>query len=328
MTVSHGMDPVRVRQIGEQLRIEARRAHEVAGQGTAGVATLEGAWEGPDLESFSQGWTSARPTLDAASTRLSTFADQLLEQADSQESASEAGGAGGGGAGGGPGGGGGTGGSGSGGSPGGTVSDVIDDLGFWTGRLGDAAGIATGIGTWKYGQFNPRGRLPSGRHGFLGHKPGSPFSTLPWTQRARLYGSNTSWIPKGGPNAATNVSRYAGWSKVARISGPVGATVSGVFGGVDQWAEDMGDPSIGTGERTTRAVTNGVTTGGTTLAMAAGGAKVGAVAGGLVGGPVGAAIGGVAGGIIGGVAGSKAGDAIGGAAADASSWVGDKLGLW
>ncbi|MGO1166286.1 MAG: WXG100 family type VII secretion target [Janibacter sp.] len=329
MTVSHGMDLARVRQISGQLRAEARRAGEIADQGSACVATLEGAWEGADLESFSASWMSARPTLEAASTRLSAFADQLLEQADSQETASEAGsGAGGGGVGGGAGSGSGGGSGGSGGGPWDTVSDVIDGLGFWSGRLGDLAGIATGIGMWKFGQFNPRGRLPSGRYGFLGHKPGSPFSKLPWHQRAGYFAKDSSWIAKGGPNAAKNVAGFAKWSKVARVSGPVGAGLSGVFGGVNQWAEDMGDPSIGTGERATRAVSNGVATGGTTFGMALAGAKGGAVVGGLIGGPVGAAVGGVAGGIIGGVAGSKVGESIGSAAADGSSWVGDKLGLW
>lgn len=324
MTVSHGMDPARVRQIGDQLRLEARRAGDIADEGAACLGTLQGAWEGPDLESFAESWASARPSLESASTRLSTFADQLTEQVDSQETTSESGGAGGGGAGGGGGGSG----SGSGDGPWDTVGNVLDGLGFGLDRLGDLGGILAGIGMWKFGQFNPRGYLPNGRYGFLGHKPGSPFSKLPWTQRAAYFAKDSSWIAKGGPHAARNVAGFAKWSKFAKISGPVGAGLSGLIGGAGQWAEDMGDPSIGTGERTTRAVSNGLATGGTTLGMAMAGAKGGAVVGGLIGGPVGAAIGGVAGGIIGGVAGSELGESIGSAAADASSWVGDKLGLW
>ncbi|HIZ99223.1 MAG TPA: hypothetical protein H9805_11680 [Candidatus Janibacter merdipullorum] len=329
MTVTHGMDPARVRQIGDQLRVEAGRAQEVAATGTAGMSILQGAWEGPDVESFAESWHDARPSLEAASKSLTTFAGQLIEQVESQETTSESGGGGsGGGSGGGGSTGGGGGGQGTGKGPWDTVQDILGGLGFASDRLGDLAGIAAGVGMWKFGQFNPRGYLPNGRHGFLGHKPGSPFSKLPWHQRAVLYGKDSSWIPKGGPNAARNVAGFAKWSKVARISGPVGAGVSGVLGGLGQWAEDMNDPSIGTGERTTRAVTNGAATGATTFGMAMAGAKGGAVVGGLIGGPVGAAVGGVAGGIIGGVAGSKVGEAIGGAAADASSWVGDKLGLW
>ena len=46
MTVSHGMDPVRVRHIGGQLRREARRAEEVGEAAAAArvtCATYDGA---------------------------------------------------------------------------------------------------------------------------------------------------------------------------------------------------------------------------------------------------------------------------------------------
>lgn len=332
MTVTHGMDPVRVRQIGGQLRREARRAAEVGEAGAAGLTTLQGAWEGPDLEAFATSWARAQPALESASARLSSFADQLIEQADSQDTTSQGRGIGGGPGGGlhaGPGGlPAGPGGPGSANTMWDDVGNILDHLGFGLDRLGDLGGILAGVGMWKYGQFNPRGRLPNGRYGFLGHKPGSPFSKLPWMQRASLFGKDSSWIPKGGSQAARNVAGFARWSKFAKVSGPVGAGLSGLIGGFGQWAEDMGDPSIGDAERGTRAVTNGLVSGGTTLGMAMAGAKGGAIVGGLIGGPVGAAIGGVAGGIIGGVAGSELGSAIGSAAADGASWVGDKLGLW
>lgn len=195
MTVTHGMDPARVRQIGDQLRVEAGRAQEVAATGTAGMSILQGAWEGPDLESFAESWHDARPSLEAASKSLTTFAGQLIEQVESQETTSESGG---GGSGGGGSTGGGGGGQGTGKGPWDTVQDILGGLGFTSDRLGDLAGIAAGVGMWKFGQFNPRGYLPNGRHGFLGHKPGSPFSKLPWHQRAALYGKDSSWIPKGG----------------------------------------------------------------------------------------------------------------------------------
>ena len=74
-------------------------------------------------------------------------------------------------------------------------------------------------------------------------------------------------------------------------------------------SKDSHDPSLGDGEKVTRAAT-GLGTGGGAWAGGALGAKVGAGIGACLGGPVGAAVGGIAGGIIGGAAGSAAGRAI------------------
>ena len=82
-----------------------------------------------------------------------------------------------------------------------------------------------------------------------------------------------------------------------------GGQATGVLIGV------LDDPSLGDGEKVTRAAT-GLGTGGGAWAGGALGAKVGAGIGACLGGPVGAAVGGIAGGIIGGAAGSAAGRAI------------------
>lgn len=69
-------------------------------------------------------------------------------------------------------------------------------------------------------------------------------------------------------------------------------------------SKDSHDPSLGDGEKVTRAAATGLGTGGGAWAGGALGAKVGAGIGACLGGPVGAAVGGIAGGIIGGAAGS------------------------
>ena len=63
----------------------------------------------------------------------------------------------------------------------------------------------------------------------------------------------------------------------------------------EQWQKDSHNPSIGDGEKVTRAVTKG----GVTAAGGWAGAQAGAIIGGSVGGPVGVAVGGIIGGIVG-----------------------------
>lgn len=317
MTVTHGLDPARVRAVASQLESQSNRIASVESTGTAALGRLSGAWEGADLENFQASWDSLRPRLDAASGAISSYAVRMREQVEDQVDASE--------------GDGGLGGVGP-GAPGGGDSpfrfpdlSAIQDL---LGDLGDLASIGVALGTLKYGQFAPRGLLPNGRNGFLGHKAGSPFSRLSWMKRARYYAADSSWIAKGGRAGPQNAVNFARWGRVAKIAGPVGTAASGIFGGINQWNSDLADPSIGDGERGARAVASGLTQGATTAGGALAGAKGGAVIGGMVGGPVGVVVGGLVGGAIGGFATSKAGEWLGGKVADGVSAVGDKLKFW
>ena len=56
MTVSEGMDVVRVREIEVQLHREADRLTSVSAQGNAQMGTLQEVWAGVDSQGFGRDW--------------------------------------------------------------------------------------------------------------------------------------------------------------------------------------------------------------------------------------------------------------------------------
>lgn len=112
-------------------------------------------------------------------------------------------------------------------------------------------------------------------------------------------------------------SRYARWGRVGRVAGPVGAVISGVGAGADQWSQDQQNhPEMRTAGHVGRTATVGATVGGGAL--------------------VGAAIGGVAGSELGKVVGDaikepigKATQAVSDAVSEGASKIGDGAGkVW
>lgn len=144
--------------------------------------------------------------------------------------------------------------------------------------------------------WDPRNVSNGGRY----VKAGMPGSTVLGRMAARTNGTNYQARPH-------QASRYARWGRVGRVAGPVGAVISGVGAGADQWSQDQQNhPDMRTAERVGRTATVGATVGGGALAGAAIGASLGSIVPG-----VGTVIGGIAGGIIGGVAGSELGQVVG-----------------
>lgn len=89
MTLTDGMNVARVRQVGAQLRATEQRLDEVCRTGRAGLATLDEAWQGPDLASFGDRWSAAERVVHAAADQMRAYADELERQADAQDSASD-----------------------------------------------------------------------------------------------------------------------------------------------------------------------------------------------------------------------------------------------
>ncbi|APH01752.1 MULTISPECIES: hypothetical protein [Janibacter] len=121
MSVQEGMDVERVRQIASDLLRNGETLSNIGSQGRGQLSVLSGAWEGPDLESFSGSWGGAEKSLAAASQTVQALGKGLQQQASDQDQASQGGG-------GAPGGGGQPGGPGGSGAPGGGGGD--DGFGF------------------------------------------------------------------------------------------------------------------------------------------------------------------------------------------------------
>ena len=119
----------------------------------------------------------------------------------------------------------------------------------------------------------------------------------------------SNWsVPKGAEGTkaakAVDMARKVGSSKAMKYAGRAGTAVSFGVDAYQQWEKDSHNPSIGTGEKVTRAVTAGA-------GSAAGGwagAQAGAAIGACVGGPVGAVVGGAVGAAIGSGAGKGIAD--------------------
>ncbi|WP_433954958.1 WXG100 family type VII secretion target [Janibacter indicus] len=89
MTVTDGMDVERVRSIAQQLLSQSTKIDDVRSSGEGQIGVLEGAWSGPDLKKFEDGWDSAMPQLDHAGQALRNFGRELARQANDQEKASD-----------------------------------------------------------------------------------------------------------------------------------------------------------------------------------------------------------------------------------------------
>lgn len=88
MTLTHGADAARLRQIAAQLRGQAKLTSRIGVEGGARTSVISGVWEGPDREDFVRDWRVAERSLDDCATMLTTMADLMTEQGDQQTDAS------------------------------------------------------------------------------------------------------------------------------------------------------------------------------------------------------------------------------------------------
>lgn len=97
MTLTHGADADRLRDIAAQLDDQSTRMTRVGTEASARLVVLRGAWEGPDLEDFDREWRVAQRQVEECAARLGAAARHLTAQADEQgeTSAQLGGGAGG-----------------------------------------------------------------------------------------------------------------------------------------------------------------------------------------------------------------------------------------
>lgn len=91
MTVTHGGDPRRMREIAGQLKMSGESANSCMHQSQTSRQVLEGSWTGGDAEYLLAEAQVAEGHLSSAADRLIAFAGQLIDQAQQQEAASEAG---------------------------------------------------------------------------------------------------------------------------------------------------------------------------------------------------------------------------------------------
>ena len=119
-----------------------------------------------------------------------------------------------------------------------------------------------------------------------------------------------NWLPsraiEEGSKGAKALNGAKWLESGLNVAGKVATGVSFGVSAYEQWQKDSHNPSIGDGEKVTRAVTKG----GVTAAGGWAGAQAGAIIGGSVGGPVGVAVGGIIGGIVGSGLGEMAADGL------------------
>lgn len=84
MSVREGMDPAVVREVATAILALAGKADGVRDEGSALLSVLAGAWEGPDVATFQQGWERTSPVLDEAAAGLRRAGEDLRRQADDQ----------------------------------------------------------------------------------------------------------------------------------------------------------------------------------------------------------------------------------------------------
>ena len=84
MTLTHGTDAERLREVASRLDDEAARVARVHADGTTRLGLLTAAWQGSDLDDFRQEWRLAERALGDCTTRLTTVARALRAQADEQ----------------------------------------------------------------------------------------------------------------------------------------------------------------------------------------------------------------------------------------------------
>lgn len=88
MTVTHGQDPARVREVASHLGKLAEDMRTVRGAGLTSMNVLGAAWEGDDLAHFDRQWHTSAGHLEEAASRLRDAQEALLRQADQQEETS------------------------------------------------------------------------------------------------------------------------------------------------------------------------------------------------------------------------------------------------
>lgn len=93
MTLTHGADAARLRQIAAQLGQQGRLVARLGSEGTTRLGVLRTAWQGPDLEGFDKEWMLAQGSIDAAAQSLTVMGERMTEEADEQDRASSGAGA-------------------------------------------------------------------------------------------------------------------------------------------------------------------------------------------------------------------------------------------
>lgn len=88
MSLSHGAETARLRQIGQALTQQAEALGDVAPHGAGLLDLLMDSWAGPDVEAFASEWQHVGSVTGAAADRLKFFARQATSQADEQDDAS------------------------------------------------------------------------------------------------------------------------------------------------------------------------------------------------------------------------------------------------
>lgn len=88
MSLTHGLDPARVREVAAAFRRIAESATEVQDGVTATVHQLAQVWVGPDLEHFDRSWQVYARQLEESRDRLAGFGEVLEQQASDQEQTS------------------------------------------------------------------------------------------------------------------------------------------------------------------------------------------------------------------------------------------------
>lgn len=88
MTLTHGLDPERLRTIGASLVALGGRTSGVRDEGSAMVAALAEVWVRPDSERLAADWSGVESRVSQAATALETYGRRALEQAAEQEGAS------------------------------------------------------------------------------------------------------------------------------------------------------------------------------------------------------------------------------------------------
>jgi len=180
-------------------------------------------------------------------------------------------------------------------------------------------GWLAGLGLTAFGmQADAMTRAVLGRwqpwfKGPNGWRLGSPHGLTAW-QRFRLglrTGSTAARDWRANPYQSAARGR---WATAGRWAGRIGAPLTAITSGWEQWQADADDPSLDTGERVDRTATKAATTTAGAIAGAKGGAFLGAAIGTAIfpgaGTVVGGAIGGLVGGVGGAMIGSEAGDYI------------------
>lgn len=95
MTLEHGMDSSRIRQVASGIDIEAGRLGDILGRGNASAGLLRDNWGGDDSQQLLIRWQrEAARSLGAATELLRGAAKELRQQAQDQDEGSGVGGGG------------------------------------------------------------------------------------------------------------------------------------------------------------------------------------------------------------------------------------------